>query len=313
MSEGRRDRLWRAYWDGRESTTLKTYGSAYRGLKRICEMEDLSLFHMNAEARCEVMMVLEEQGKSEGMLRLTMAVISMIREVTGETGEESKMEAKVRKSTVKKMNLKKKKKRKLPANMTDIQKLLGKVLETNVEMLDRMVAMVFILSYLGCRRFSDINRLRLSDISFGSKEITFFMAKSKTDVLAVGREFTVANGSMGEFTVEQVLGKYINVMGLQSRDFLFPTVKGKLVDKRKSLAYSSAHKGLELLKKELGLDPRITLHSPRVGSATEGARLGVRRSVLKEAGQWRSDAVDGYIQEERAGGVLSRALLADWN
>ena len=66
---------------------------------------------------------------------------------------------------------------------------------------------------------------------------------------------------------------------------------------------------MESLKRKLSLDPRITLHLPRVGSATDGARLGLSRSVLMRAGHWNSNVVDSYTQVDSPGVGLSRMLL----
>ena len=62
------------------------------------------------------------------------------------------------------------------------------------------------------------------------------------------------------------------------------------MDRKKYLGYAAGFKILENLKRKLSLNPRLTLHSPRVGSATDGARLGVSRSVLMQAGHWNSNA-----------------------
>ena len=64
----------------------------------------------------------------------------------------------------------------------------------------------------------------------------------------------------------------------------------------------------EDLKERLGLDSRLKWHSFRIGSATKGNILGVRRSVVKGAGNWKSSAVDGYCREEDPGVVLSQEL-----
>ena len=53
----------------------------------------------------------------------------------------------------------------------------------------------------------------------------------------------------------------------------------------------------------------LTLHSGRVGGATEASEEGVNRARIKEAGGWKSSAVDVYIQSRARGKEVSRALV----
>ena len=304
------DRLWRSYWQGREKTTLRTYESGFNILKRCCEEEKLSIFRLDELARCVVMCRLQETGKGQGTLTQVMAVVTMINEVMGVEEESSKFESKVRKSTVKKMNLvKKRKEKKMPVKGSDIRRLLENMDGQELQLGDRIVAMVYVLAYLGCRRFSDINKIRVGEVTFEGGNIQFYMKSSKTDVRAEGRTFELVNDLMAGKTVGQRLKEYIRCLGLKDGDHLFPKVKGNCLDRKKYLGYAAGFKILENLKRKLSLNPRLTLHSPRVGSATDGARLGVSRSVLMQAGHWNSNVVDRYTQVDSPGVGLSRMLL----
>ena len=77
------------------------------------------------------------------------------------------------------------------------------------------------------------------------------------------------------------------------------------------VTYSMMYQALEAAKERLGLEESLTWHSFRIGSATKGTVLGVRRSVVKGAGKWKSNCVDLYCREDDAGLVLSRVLLDD--
>ena len=69
---------------------------------------------------------------------------------------------------------------------------------------------------------------------------------------------------------------------------------------------------LEQLKVEcrrLGL-PIFGLHAGRIGMATVAARGGVHRSVIKDAGGWKSDAGDSCIKVDNAGVQVSSLLLS---
>ena len=108
----------------------------------------------------------------------------------------------------------------------------------------------------------------------------------------------------------EFLQHYIRKFGLLDKDGLFPAslTKGS---KAAAVSYAVMYHSLEAMKKELNLGAGLTWHSFRIGSATRGTKLGVRRSVIKGAGMWRSSCVDVYCREEEAGVVLSRELLND--
>ena len=48
------ERLWRAYWQGKEASTLKSYSSGYNSLRRVCQEEGLSVFRLDYLARCAI-------------------------------------------------------------------------------------------------------------------------------------------------------------------------------------------------------------------------------------------------------------------
>ena len=76
--------------------------------------------------------------------------------------------------------------------------------------------------------------------------------------------------------------------------------------------YSIIYKELEVMKVKVGLQSNLTWHSWRIGRASRGNQLGVRRTSIKAAGLWKSSCVDVYCQEEAAGLVLSQALADSW-
>ena len=55
------------------------------------------------------------------------------------------------------------------------------------------------------------------------------------------------------------------------------------------------YKGFEDMKARLGLQANLTW---RIGSASRGNKLGVRRTSIKAAGLWMADVVDTYCQKE---------------
>ena len=53
----------------------------------------------------------------------------------------------------------------------------------------------------------------------------------------------------------------------------------------------------------------LTLHSGRIGGATEAAAAGVSRADIKRQGGWASNAVDLYIQPKDGDTAVSKALM----
>ena len=71
------------------------------------------------------------------------------------------------------------------------------------------------------------------------------------------------------------------------------------------------YQAMEGAKERLDLDRNLTWHLFWICSATRWTVLGVRRSVVKGAGKWKSGCVDLYCRGEEPGVVLSRALIDD--
>ena len=91
--------------------------------------------------------------------------------------------------------------------------------------------------------------------------------------------------------------EYITRMGLTKGQSLFPKNLGK-GDKKVAVSYSRMYQSLESLKERLGLDVSLKWHSCRIDAAKRGNSLGVRRTVVKAAGLWRSSAVDIYCRRQ---------------
>ena len=72
--------------------------------------------------------------------------------------------------------------------------------------------------------------------------------------------------------------------------------------------YGSARRQLIREQARLGLEG-LTLHSGRIGGATEAAEAGVGRAAIKEQGGWESEAVDVYIRAKRRGREVTAALV----
>ena len=124
--------------------------------------------------------------------------------------------------------------------MRDVMKLIDEA-RSGRNMISWVTGVLAMVCYLGIRRFSDVNRVRVGEVSFredGAVEV--FMARRKTDM---------------KNSVTQVLRDYIRVLGLKTEDFLFPRVSGSRVkDKHRCVAYAMAYRWLEMAKIKLDLE-----------------------------------------------------------
>ena len=195
-----------------------------------------------------------------------------------------------------------------PCTWIDVKKIMLEAEEKNRKKEWRMAVMV-VMCYFGCKRFSDIAKLKVRDLIITDEEVEVVMKKQKTDVFNDGDSFKmVAKG--GDISLKRFLESYIERLGLKKLDSLFPR-KLEGGSRVEAVSYSVMYKELEIAKTTLELDENLTWHSFRIGAATRGNALGIRRTVMKKAGNWKSDAVDIYCKELEAGIVLSKALLDD--
>ena len=311
MRQDKMDKMVDIYFKGREGSTMKSYESSYRKLLELCEKADLSIFGLDESDRCELWLEAGEARVSPATLRGVSAVVAMIREVMGRPVDISGRERMIKKSVIKERNLVRVRKEKRKAgSIRDVQALVAEARKTNARK-DWRVAALSVLCYFGCRRLADLVKVRVEDITFTQEGIEIFMRRHKTDVFNEGAVCTIV-GRGRAFDVRGFLEEYLERMGLVRGNCVFPKnlVKG---NKGVAVAYSMMYRGLEDLKGRLGLEANLIWHSWRIGAATKGNRLGVRRTTVKAAGLWKSSAVDIYCQENTPGVVLSEALANSWD
>ena len=113
----------------------------------------------------------------------------------------------------------------------------------------------------------------------------------------------------GGVSVAKILRWYEQSLGLQQEDYFFCKI-GRKNDVLGSdfIKYQEARVSLDREQEYLGIKG-LTMHSGRVGAATEAPEEGVSRDNIKVAGDWRSAAVDGYIKSKDKGKKVSRALV----
>ena len=308
MSRERARRMLDTYLLGRESSTLRSYQSSFKKLVEICRAINRSIFNLNEAARCEVWVECRTLEVSASGIKGLSAVVSLILEVMGQDERVSGREKVLKRSVVKASNMVKKKSKRKEGTVEEVLCLVDEAKRTGSRANYR-VALMAVMCFFGIRRLGDIQHVRVNDVVRSEDHFDVYINRHKTDVECEGAYFTLAKGGK-RFNLDRFLRSYIKVMGISGEDALFPMEVGK-GSKRKAVTYNVMYSTMQDMKVSLGLCKSLTWHSFRIGAATRGTSLGVRRNIIKRAGLWRSDAVDAYCRETNPGVILSLALVND--
>lgn len=300
------------YLGGRAASTIAGYRAAFKYVMQHAVGLGTPVFYWGEGEVAGLVVRLAKEEQGENMMKRCSAVVNLLFEVAGfEAPTKGETLKKVKLAAVKRMNVNKVKKTKKPMSVEDMEKMIQVIYLGRVKEKERqrfLVLMVF--TFFGVKRFSDVNRVKVKDVDFkkdGSLEV--FVRSSKTDSAGKGAVFKLTGQKNAGVSVGNIVSWYIRSLKLGSEDYLFCKLGsgGKVLGKD-FLRYGEARVSLEKEQKKLGLEG-LSLHSGRVGGATEASALGVARAEIKEAGGWRSDQVDLYIHPKGKGKTVSRALM----
>ena len=165
--------------------------------------------------------------------------------------------------------------------------------------------------FMGLKRFSDMNRMRVRDLKFEDDgSLSMWVRKSKTDQLARGDKFEIRGEKMRNgASVPDIVRWYLRAVHLKESDYVLCYIdqKGRCHPDR-CITYMEARRLMMKEQALLGLR-KLSLHSWRIGGASEAAAVGVRRAEIMKAGGWKSKAVDLYIRPLGEGQEISRKLV----
>ena len=304
------------YLKGREESTIRNYGGAFQIVWNHADKIGNSIFEWGEGEVAGLVVKLAKEKKGENLVKKCSAVVNMIFEVAGleepTKGGTLKM---IKKSAIKMMNLKKNKPLKREGtSLEDVEIMVKEIymrLGDQAPKSRRRFLILQLFLFLGLKRFSDINRIKVQDIKFNhDQSIDIWMKKTKTDKLARGEKFTISGQKMSNgVSVSDVATWYMKSLKLTPSSFFFCQINkhGEAIGD-KFFCYHEAR--LDLIKEQLLLGiKKISLHSGRIGGATEAAAAGVGRAEIMEAGGWVSSAVDVYIQPKGKGQEVSRRLV----
>ena len=300
----------------RAEATMKQYSVALKRVWFYGQKTERTVFRWGEGEVCAFLMDLSALGGSENLMKQSLAVIAMVFEAMGRPSPtKSLLVGQVKKASVKRRVVKKIK----PRAVMKLQDLvimvenLYKGPSTRVKAVDRRCLVMQLFLFLGMKRFSDIRLVKVKDVVFkrnGSVEVS--VGKTKTDQAGRGSKFVMVGSKKRRVFAADILRWYIESLSLGSEDFVFPSLRGDsyggVKARGEAVAYGEALADLRKVCKRLGL-PQLTLHSARIGAATEGAKAGVSREFLKACGGWSSGAVDGYVRLQEPGLVFNEAIF----
>ena len=124
---------------------------------------------------------------------------------------------------------------------------------------------------------------------------------SKTLQVGKGITIKIHLGRKGKAGPAEIMRWYLESQDIALEGFLFPVLKasrqGAVSWWKKAVGYDTIRKHFKSKCVEFKL-PVLDIHSCQIGAASESARLGARREVVKEVGGWKSAAVDLHIRPE---------------
>jgi len=146
---------------------------------------------------------------------------------------------------------------------------------------------MFVLSFSGFMRASEVLELGRSDVKFESDHLSIKTAKSKNDQYREGKTVVIAN-SLGEMAPAKLLASYFCLAGISedSKDFNFRPIhagknRKKLVSVDMHISYSTYRESFKSSFREIVPDiANYSTHSSRSGGATLAANSDVKERVL---------------------------------
>lgn len=312
------------YVGSRAKSTLSTYAAAYKKVVEHMLVSGRSLFRWGEGEVMGLMFQLGKEGAGENMLKQVLAVVALVFECMGKVSPtRSALVLQVKKTCLKKCLERKAAAAKplgakrVGCTLQDMMKIIKDIYVSNASVADpcrRRFLVMQVLLFFGVKRYSDIAMLTVGDVSFlkdGSVEVT--VRKSKTDQLGRGAKFYLSGEKVGGVGIPDIIKWYVRGLRLEGTDFLFPKLRyerGVVVAiKDQQVSYGAAASQLKAEVARLKLN-NISLHSGRIGGATQGALAGLSHQKMKAVGGWKSSAsVDLYTRLERPGVEFSSKMM----
>ena len=304
------------YLEGRAENTMKNYAGAFRFVWVHAKSIGRSVFEWGEGEMAGMMVKLAKEEKGENMMKKTSAVVNMLFEAAGiegpTKGDVLKM---VKKAAVKKMNLKKEKPlERKGTSLEDVERMVKEIylkMGNKAPVIKKQFLALQLVLFTGLKRFSDVNMIQVKDLEFKEdKSLVVWIKKSKTDQLSRGEKFVISGEKMmNGASVPDIVRWYLEAVQLEESAYVFCHIDQRSVcHPDRFITYAEARRIMMREQVLIGMR-RLSLHSGRIGGASEAAAAGAGRAAIMKAGGWRSSAVDSYIRPTEEGQEVSRRLV----
>ena len=291
------------YMEGRARNTIKQYNGAYKKWVQFVKYESGDCL-VDEGLVCKYLSSLEENGASEGSVNQFMAMMSMLNEVQENMPWlNSSIISQIKKAVVKRMNSRKIRKLRLTMTKKHMSVWIQEVFKREERSLEEKRLFTAVACMFFCmKRFSDIIKWKFENMTWNDDgSIVVIQPTSKTDQIGKGIIIKIPCGRKGKIGPAEIIRWYLKSQEIPLEGFLFSVLRasgqGVVSWWKKAVGYDTIRKQFKNKCLELKL-PVLDIHSCRIGAASESARLGARREVVKEVGGWKSAAVDLYIRPE---------------
>lgn len=216
-----------------------------------------------------------------------------------------------------------------PVTADDIRRLIDAYAGPTAVLRDLMHVTVFTLMYTGFLRYDDAARISVHQdlLRVHDSHVEIFLGGSKVDKYFQGSWVVVAASGSAYCPVRLLRrllrdGQYITCPRSVDEDvgpLLRPVgpggtalkqVVGSVSDPIRALGRSALQERCHQMCAGAGISKSITLHSFRIGGATDAAAAGVPDRLFKKHGRWATEsAKDRYVREQLEERLhVSRAL-----
>jgi integrase len=221
-----------------------------------------------------------------------------------------------------------------PISLDEMKTILDLYAHSNVHLMDRMHATVLLLMFAGCLRFDEAANISVDEafMKFYDTHVCIFIPKSKTDQTMVGAWVPIARVGgqycpVGNLELLLRQGLYLTSVGpavdagplsrqvrFAGNKHVLKQVTSSVDDPIFALSYTRLLQRCKEFCVTAGIDNNITLHSFRMGAATQAYNNGVELSYIRSFGRWKSlscpilysrQNLDAYLHVNRALGLKS--------
>ena len=304
------------YIGGRAVGTYSTYSVAFKRVWEHGRTIGRSVFRWGEGEVAGLLVEAGKVGASENAIKQLMAVVNLLFEVMGcESPTKGDFVSQVKKGALKMRAPVVKRSREM-LRVQDMKGIITDLYRTPASQVaaeERRCLTLQVFLFFGMRRFSDVCQVKVGDLKFlKSGDVEVSVGKTKTDQLGLGFTFTMSGKKKSGISIPEMIRWYLASLGLRDCDYLFPRLRGSregvVAVGDKAVAYSTALADLKVVTKRLGM-PGITLHSGRVGAATEGVAANVGRDRIRICGGWSSSSMDVYVKPNDSGIAFSNAMV----